>query len=622
MSRICHELGGCCVRMACLIMLLAAVACGDGSTEPPAHNQEMVTWASLAGPLLGQTVSVAIAGDGSIVAALADGSLWRGSGSSSAQWDRIDAAPLRGRLWEAVARTPQGAVLAAAGNALFRSSDGGRTWSEISGPPQIAHFAVSGDEILATDLETIYRSTDDGRSWTTLGPGPAGTLTVATARLGEMGIVAATSSQGLRFSPDDGATWQAGDVAVGFFNEAVAVPGGVVAASRVGAGGLLRTIDGTSWEDVAPPLGGSPAFVDALVSGDGGTVYAAHLNLLLRSADGGVTWTPSTAGTTARIRAVAPGGSDPLVGGDDGVWRFPTAGPPERIGLPVANVTAVERSENGTIIVGARGDTFADLLRLPTGGAWIGAGLGDFEARAIVSDGADVLAATVGAAESGAGAVLASPDRGANWDAALVLADIPSIALGASGRAVAIATASLGPEPGVHVSSDGGATWEAHGAIGTTGTPTAVAYSAALGFLVAIRSSLGSTSLQRSTDGGQSWSAFGAGPPSEVVQLVVLSDGTMICARTVEETPYCRDAGEWMEASDGLNGILRTLAAGPGGDLWAGSTAGVFRLPAGESTWEDQTGALPAVAITALWVGDGVIIAGSEGAGAWRGTFD
>lgn len=617
-----HQIGGAGVRVVCLIMLLAPAACSDSSTEPPGHSQETVTWASLDGPLLGETVGVAVAADGSIVAALATGSLWRGSDASSTQWNRIDTAPLQDRVWETVARTPQGAVLAAAGNALFRSSDGGRTWSQISGPPQIAHFAVSGDEVLATDLETIYRSADDGRSWTTLGPGPAGTLTVATARLGEIGLVAATSSQGLRFSPDDGATWQASDVSVGFFNEAVAVPGGVVVASRVGTGGLLRTTDGTSWEDVTPPLSGSPAFVDALVAGDGGTVFAAHLNLLLRSADAGVTWTTSSAGTTARIRSVAPEGTDPLVGGDDGVWRFPAAGPPARIGVPVARVTAVERSVNGTIVVGARGGRFADLMLLPSGGGWIGSGLGDFEARAIASEGTDVLAATVGATESGAGAVLASPDRGANWNLTLGLADIPSIALDASRRAVAIVTQSLGPEPGVHVSSDGGATWAARGALGTTGTPTAAAWSGDLGFVVAIRNAAESTSLQRSTDGGQSWSGFGAGPPSEVVQLIVLSDGTTICARTAEAGPHCRDAGEWIEPSAGLNGTVRTLAAGSGGDLWAGSTAGVFRLPAGESTWEDQTGALPAVAITALWVGDGVIIAGSEGAGAWRGTFD
>jgi len=205
------------------------------------------------------------------------------------------------------------------GGTLYRSSDGGNTWSEV---PTLDGTSVFDIEFAPAPDNTTYlgtqdsvrKSTDGGLSWVTLNLGIGANDQVFDVALDPSnqsivwaGIADANASQPVNVmrSTDSGATWSnrtpplampmsCRGIAVdpGNSNTVIAVFGG-----DFGGGQVWTTTDGgDSWIDRSAGLPGNP--LNAVVYDGtrllvgGGLLFGSRFVGLYESPDLGVTWTP------------------------------------------------------------------------------------------------------------------------------------------------------------------------------------------------------------------------------------------------------------------------------------------------------------------------------------------
>jgi photosystem II stability/assembly factor-like uncharacterized protein len=210
------------------------------------------------------------------------------------------------------------------GGTLYRSSDGGNTWSEVPALDGTSVFdiefapAPDNTTYLGTQ-DSIRKSTDGGLSWVTLNLGiglndqvfdvaldPSNPLTVWA------GIADATGLQPVNVmrSTDSGATWSnlTPPLAVPMSCRGIAVDPSnsntviAVFAGNFGGGQVWTTTDGgDSWTDRSAGLPGNP--LNAVVYDGtrllvgGGLLFGSQFVGLYESPDLGVTWTPLHDGT-------------------------------------------------------------------------------------------------------------------------------------------------------------------------------------------------------------------------------------------------------------------------------------------------------------------------------------
>lgn len=90
-------------------------------------------------------------------------------------------------------------------NGIFRSTDGGLSWSGANGPTsKVSSFTFSGSNIFAGSYSGVYSSTDNGDTWDFLSAGPTNIMALAAD---EQKIIAGTYDQGIFTSTDLGNTW-------------------------------------------------------------------------------------------------------------------------------------------------------------------------------------------------------------------------------------------------------------------------------------------------------------------------------------------------------------------------------------------------------------------------------
>src|SRR5947199_1536853 len=271
------------------------------------------------------------------------------------------------------------ASLNAAG--LFRSADGGLTWTPIHPGSALSNVAVDPSR-----PATIYayfnpgglqKSTDGGGHWTPLTIRVSGVTSLAVDPARPSRIYAGTVAQGVWHSTDAGASWQPPRVILPSENARVvaqvAVPkvGGIVYAAT--DEGVFKSTDGAlTWRSASQGLpDGAVVVVLAAAPSDPKRVYAGLLNdrAIYRTTNGGASWrraallppAPAGAGNRDRVTALAvsPGSPGTVWAGTllSGLFRTADSGahwtgaglPPQEAGVPAV---AVAPSSPRTVYAG------------------------------------------------------------------------------------------------------------------------------------------------------------------------------------------------------------------------------------------------------------------------------
>ncbi len=205
---------------------------------------------------------------------------------------------------------------------LFRSQDGGETWSELTvpgiakfseinmGPTRVTQLLADplvSDTLWATiEIGGIYRSTDGGSSWCALSnglnSGDVHGIAVSRTARGERRILA-TTNRGLHISDDGGETWRFAELESPWqYTRAVVTrtddPSVVFLANGNGPPGndgrLLRSVDGgETWERLTlPGTINSTVWCIATHSSNPNLIFVCtNLGQLFRSTNGGDSWT-------------------------------------------------------------------------------------------------------------------------------------------------------------------------------------------------------------------------------------------------------------------------------------------------------------------------------------------
>jgi hypothetical protein len=174
---------------------------------------------------------------------------------------------------------PSKLIVASETGGLFRSGDGGDTWTQVSGnatfgfndvlyyPPDPSIIvATAGQDSKTVNGGGVWRSTNGGSSWTHVAlttPDPACSSEMTAYALSfessQHRMFAATSC-GVAFSDDSGASWSFMPVATGYNNDAAFAIASPAAGKIViiTSGGVKVTADGgTSWSTSSSGLPGS-----------------------------------------------------------------------------------------------------------------------------------------------------------------------------------------------------------------------------------------------------------------------------------------------------------------------------------------------------------------------------
>jgi photosystem II stability/assembly factor-like uncharacterized protein len=447
------------------------------------------------------------------------------SHDAGATWKRSSPQGHAGlRNVESVAVDPADPSVVYAGtwHLSWKTADGGRNW----GP---AHAGIIDDSdiftlsvdrrnrqtVYATACSGIYRSADAGARWAKLRGIPAsGRRTRSFAQDPERpDTLYAGTTEGLWVSEDNASSWRVTtdkDIVV---NSVLVLPGGGVLIGTEGAGVLRSTDGGRSWS--ASNDGFTERFVSRLVfDARGNRVLAA---VALDRYHGGVLTAPRVEGPWSRL---APG----LEGR-------------EVLSVAIAEQSVLAGTDDGVFLA-----TEGRWQRLPT----LIAGLDAHPRVADVAAGPDhtYLAAT-------SDGLLRSADAGRSWERRTLGAARSVTALAASPRDAHLVLAAT--PLGVFRSEDAGATWAGPASFAET-TIRSLALLPADDRVVFAMTAKG---LYKSVDRGQSWYRRGGGLPlSDITSLAMGAEGRVLYATdfTLGGVYRSDDAGDaWRRvATDGL----------------------------------------------------------------------
>jgi photosystem II stability/assembly factor-like uncharacterized protein len=361
------------------------------------------------------------------------------------------------------------------GDGLYKSTDGGTTWNPTGLTGDVSTFALSPDygsdemllAVMAADGE-VQVSTDGGGTWSpagvTLDPAGQPTLVFSPTFASDEIILAASSVDlGIYRSDDGGATWSL----VGQYNPASPYLGGFV------GGGVYA-------------LGLAPdnAWDAAAFAGTSSGVY--------RSRDRGVHWSQDNNGLarlTVRALAIAPGDPETMLAGTSFFehLRFDTSAPGEYDGNLQLSTDGGQTWRD----VSGRLDSAQNVVFSPDLGS---------DATAFAATG------TLGQHGYADGGVYRSTDGGLNWSEVVADRICQALAISpdyATDETLWVAESTYASDLGLYVSTDGGDSW-------TSLAPGVQARVLAPSPNYAIDSTLfagtAGSGLQRSTDGGATWS--------------------------------------------------------------------------------------------------------------------
>lgn len=209
---------------------------------------------------------------------------------------------------------PTTSIVYAGADGVFKSTDNGATWSATSADlPRVAVNAIAvapdGTVYVANNIG-IYRSSDGGASWIDLQIGTAVTALILDPS-GSV-YIAPSTVPGVFKSTDGGQTWNSTGLQSSV--NSLALSQGVLYAGTVF--GVFKNVGGSGWQATA--AGDGHATIQTVTSisvnpNNANQLYAATLSGLFSTTTGGSAWTSVPLWAGARIFSVAMAPSAPAI---------------------------------------------------------------------------------------------------------------------------------------------------------------------------------------------------------------------------------------------------------------------------------------------------------------------
>lgn len=548
---------------------------------------------------------------------------------------------------------------------LFRSTDGGRTWSNAGFPNGgVGDILADGNNwLMGVYIDGVYRSTDGGFDWTRVLSG----VTADVIHRHGSNLFTGESffgAQPIFRSTNDGATWTPIPGSPSLRVLAFASRGGQIYLGSQNNGMYRSTNDGANWTQVT----GLPtaAAVSAICMLDG-DIYAAVRNIVpaifgvFRSTDGGSTWaqlpqSPVDSASDDIHRLVAregnlylgvrgsqgggiyrstdlgatwenldqelpgdhrvgdflfglDGGDTILAGMEDGIYRteddaqtWTESGQ----GTGAIRGVAALLDREGTLYVGLQtngGQGRGIWKSTDVGATWShGSGIGESgHARALCNFGSEILAGIYIPSRG----IYRSSDDGQSW-----VQSTSGISTSTIIHDIVIdgGTLWVGAHEALYRSTNNGASWTAVG--GITEALTILRFGNRL--LVGT----GNSGIRSTTNGGMTWGTFNNGLPAGIVQELAIVDGTLFAAlwmggiyRLEGETwvPTALDSG-FHQILQPVGHVLVTQSVLDYGILYSADLG---------ETWNEFQDGFFGEEIYEMTASGGHLIAGTRGYGIW-----
>jgi photosystem II stability/assembly factor-like uncharacterized protein len=512
----------------------------------------------------------------------------------------------------------------------FLAHANAQPWSQTGGPGagMVQSFTASGGAVFAGTPGAVYKSTNAGQSWTPSSSGlPSGALFGCMAATSSHTFAGTQSNQLFR-SADGGQTWsgasvglpQAGIIQIArrgedlfLINGQNGLPGNVGSL-------FISTNQGDSWTPITTP---SQIFT---VMPEQNLLFAATVTGVIRSDNGGTSWTPANTGIpiSGLVRHILRLDDGTLLAEtSNSVFRSTNNGQnwsPSGTGLPSNTVIYdIVRFGPDVFLAAQTFPTFSVFRSVNNGLSWQHADAGlppgiERFPKALSSIGQTLLIGMLGGAAR-------TESSGALWTDANSGMISSRVTAYTSFNQTMWATVQNSIRVHKLTAGSAGGTWTSS----STGLPTALRM---MGLVAADASTLyagtSDEGVYKSVDGGQTWAPVNNGFPQyngtagdqyrEAAHLA--ADGTTIYAGTGFGTEFFNQAfqisgggvirttnggASWQAINSGFPIIAFNLFNEPvfdpvtalaaiDGVIFAGtSTRGLFRLPAGGSTWTAVT---------------------------------
>ncbi|WP_243370529.1 choice-of-anchor D domain-containing protein [Geotalea sp. SG265] len=517
--------------------------------------------------------------------------------SAANQWTSL--GPWNGDVECLLAIPPSTIYAGTHSGGVFKSSDGGVTWSAANnglGNPTVLALVADPAQpatIYAGTYDSgIYKTTDGGSSWARLSAAPATGFALGVDPVGT--IYAGTFGNGIYKSSDGGVTWQSANGGMTTAQVyAFAIDPDVATTLYAGtANGIFRSDNGgTSWSQVVSTSWTRDLAI--LAPGPGQKkIYAATDNGVLVSSDG-MTWTSAgLAGSSVHAVVAHPANLDTVFAGTTaGIFSSVNGGGTwTPVGGDVATLAIqsliYDPADAGyaTLFSGTMG---GGVFKSSNGGSlWQSTNqeLGNTFIQSVVTDSVAPATVYIGTNDG----LYKSTDGGTNWTLStngLANTDVEALLLNHATPSQLYAGTW---QSGVFKSTDGGATWTAANA----GISSAQVHALGMDGVDPQRLYVGTGSgIYISTNAGSSWGALANGIPSNAEVFAVLTAAdSVVYAGTNSGFYRSGDRGvSWTQSNAGLApcGVVYGLAADPALEttLYAATCGGIYKSSDGGANW-------------------------------------